>query len=86
MNAADGAAHAASDRAETLELLRANGASAATFVRGLGDDDLTRTGAYIEGIPAMSVDQWVERVLIGHIRGHLASMRAVVENPTVTAK
>lgn len=84
MNAADGVAHAGSDRAETLELLRANGASAATFVRDLNDDDLTRTGAYIEGILAMSVDQWIERVLIGHIRGHLASMRTVVEDPAGT--
>ncbi len=84
MNAVHGAEYAAVDRHETLQALRLNGADAATFVRGIGDDDLRKAGVYLEGIPEMTIDQWIERVLIGHIRMHLASMRAVID-PTATA-
>ena len=86
MNAEDGEAHANEEREETLDLLRRNGAQAAEWVCGLNDDDLRKTGEYIEGIPEMTIEQWIERVLIGHIGMHLASMRAVVdERPSPTA-
>ncbi len=78
-NADGGLKNAAADREETLEMLRRDGATAADFVRGLSDEQLQRVGAYVDWVPAMSVGQWIENVLFGHIRGHMASMQAVVE-------
>ena len=84
-NAESGEQYANADRNETLELLRRDGETAAQFVAGLTDEQLSQVGEYIDWIPRMSIDQWIERVLIGHIRGHLAGMRTVVDLPTPTA-
>ncbi len=78
-NAENGEQHADSDRSETLVILRRDGETAARFVGGLTDEQLSRVGQYVDWIPTMSVDQLVERVLIGHIRGHLKGMRAVIQ-------
>jgi hypothetical protein len=80
-NAELGEKHANVDRGEVLAMLRQSGAVAAEFVRGLSDEQLQRVGEYIDWVPAMSLEQWIERVLIGHIQMHEASMRAVVEQP-----
>jgi hypothetical protein len=49
-------------------------------VRQLSEDQLAISGKYITDIPdAWTVEQWIERVLIGHVRGHLESVRAVLE-------
>ena len=78
-NAAGGERFVDADRGETLEILRRDGETAARFVAGLTDEQLQQVGAYVDWVPAMSVEKWIEHVLIGHIRGHLTSMRAVVE-------
>ncbi len=78
-NAAGGERFVDADRGETLEILRRDGETAAQFVAGLTDEQLQQVGAYVDWVPAMSVEKWIEHVLIGHIRGHLTSMRAVVE-------
>ncbi len=70
MNADGGAKFAEADRSETIEKLRHDGAIAAEFVRSLTDDQLQRVGAYIDWVPPMSVEKWIEHVLIGHIRMH----------------
>ena len=65
---------------ETLTLLLENAKAAAAEVRQLSEHQLALSGRYISDIPdAWTVDQWLERVLIGHVRGHLASIRAVLE-------
>ncbi len=79
VNAEAGARDGEASRDQTLAMLRRNGRTAADFVRGLSDEQLQRVGAYVDWIPPMSVDQWIENVLLGHIRGHMASMQAVVE-------
>jgi uncharacterized damage-inducible protein DinB len=61
---------------ETLDLLRKNGASAATTVRGLCDEQLQRSGTLRAG--PMSAEQVVEGILIGHVKGHLASIRSAI--------
>ena len=61
---------------ETLDLLRANGKSAADGVRGLSDEQLNRKAAVLAGAPELTVEQVVENVLIGHPQGHLQNMRA----------
>jgi hypothetical protein len=78
VNAEDGAANAAADISDTLVLLRRNAAVAARAVRAMSDEQLARTGVYIQGMPPMTVATLLERVLVGHITGHLASIRAAL--------
>jgi hypothetical protein len=81
-NAADAATHATCDRAETLQLLHHNAAQTTVTVRSFTDDQLARTGHFIAGLPALTVDQWLRRVLVGHITAHLASIRTTLHPET----
>lgn len=65
-------------KAETLALQKKGVASAAATVRGLSDAELDRTGTLLTDMPAMSVRQIIESVLIDHVREHLDSIRATV--------
>jgi DinB superfamily len=65
-------------KAETLALHQKGVASAAATVRGLSDAELDRTGTLLTDMPAMSVQQIVEGVLIDHVREHLDSIRTTV--------
>lgn len=77
MNAAHAKQHANCTKEETLALLRKNGATAASTVRGLSDEQLDRSAPVLGG-PPMTAQQMVERVLIGHIQEHHGSIRATV--------
>jgi hypothetical protein len=86
LNAEHGEQFTNADREETLEMLRENGKTAVEWASGLSDEQLQRVGAYIDWVPEMTLEQWIERVLIGHIRMHQASMLAIVEpRPAATA-
>jgi uncharacterized damage-inducible protein DinB len=76
MNAQHAEQHANCTKEETLDLLRKNGTSAAATVRGLSDEQLQRSGTLRAG--PMSAEQVVENILIGHVNGHLASIRAAI--------
>ena len=78
MNAQHSKEHASCTKAETLELHKKNAAAAATMVRGFSDAELDRTGGVLIGMPPMSTQQVVERVLINHVNEHLGSIRAAV--------
>jgi len=62
-------------KAETLDLLRANGTSVADAIAALDDAQLEQ-GAGIFGGHELRVAQVIELALIGHFRGHLANIRA----------
>ena len=62
---------------ETLDLLRKNGATAASIVRGLSDGDLQRSGT-LSGGRQMTGEQVIENILIGHPKSHLASIQAAI--------
>ncbi len=80
MNARDAEEWKHAPKDETLALLRGNAAAAAAEVRQLSEEQLALRGRYITDIPdAWTVEEWLERVLIGHIRGHLTSIRAALE-------
>lgn len=80
MNARDAEEWKDAPKNETLTLLRGNAAAAAEEVRQLSEEQLALRGRYITDIPdAWTVEQWIERVLIGHVRGHLESIRAVLK-------
>jgi uncharacterized protein (TIGR03083 family) len=73
-NAEHAIQHANTTKAETLALLRQNGAAAAAKVRGLGEAHLDRVG----GSMGMSAAQIIERVLIGHVHDHHGSIRQAI--------
>ena len=75
-NATHASQHAHCTKAETLALLRQNGAAAAAIVRGLGDADLDRTATLPLG--TMSASQAIERILIGHVHDHHGSIRKAI--------
>lgn len=72
--------HARLGRDEVIALLRQHGAQAAAFLGGLSHDDLERTRSIqAMGEQPVTAEQVVERVLIGHINAHLASLRQTLE-------
>jgi hypothetical protein len=75
VNAVNGAEYAEVSREDAIALLRTNGAIASSFVAGLSDEQLARSGHYIDYVPAMTVDNWIRRVLIGHIDMHTRSIK-----------
>ena len=72
-NATHATQHAHCTKAETLALLRQNGAAAVATVRGLNETQLDRTVAFPMG--TMTAAQVVERVLTGHANGHHDTIR-----------
>lgn len=85
MNAHDAERWATTSKEETLALLRGNATAAAAEVRHLTQEQLARTGKYITDVSdEWTVEQWLERVLIGHIHGHLDSIRMVLAGETTT--
>jgi hypothetical protein len=75
-NAAHAVQHANCTKAETLALLRQNGAAAAATVRGLADLELDRTATLPLG--TMSAAQVIERILIGHVHDHHGGIRTAI--------
>jgi Mycothiol maleylpyruvate isomerase N-terminal domain len=73
-NAAHAAEQASCTKEETAKLLRENGVAAARMVRGLSDDQLDKAGSFLG--QEMTSGQAIENVLIGHVSGHLASLKA----------
>jgi hypothetical protein len=65
-------------KAETRDLLRRNGAAAARVVRALDDAQLDSSATIITGRPPLSAQQVTERILIGHVRGHLATIQTAI--------
>lgn len=64
---------------ETVALLRGNAEAAAAEVRQLSDAQLAVSGRFVTEIPdAWTVDEWIERVLIGHVHDHLGTIRAAL--------
>lgn len=75
-NARHAAEHADVTREEVLRLLRERGPEIADAIRAIPDDQLGVTRDTAVG--PMSVEQRLERVLIGHITGHRGSIEAAI--------
>jgi hypothetical protein len=79
MNAAHAVEWAECTKHDTLELMRSQAATAAAEVRQLSDAQLARAGKYLDELPeAWTVEQWIERILIGHVLNHLQDVRAAL--------
>ena len=70
--------HSSVTKADVLNELRDGAASTAAYIRALSDEQLDRTGALgLAGGASVSTQQLLEGgVLIEHVTGHLASIRA----------
>jgi hypothetical protein len=79
LNAQQAAQYADYAKGETIDLLRTNGAAAATAIAELGDGQLERTSALaLVGGHTVSADQVIEMLVLGHLREHLVSIRAAL--------
>ena len=78
MNAQHAKEFAGCTKAETIALHKQGAAAAAAIVRGLSDDQLTKSGTVLTGMPAMSTEQVVTGILINHIDDHYGSIRKTV--------
>jgi uncharacterized damage-inducible protein DinB len=75
-NAAAAAENATQPKAAALERLRTQAPPAIEYVRDLRDEDLQRSGPLPFGGDPMTAEAVIEHILVGHPRGHLASMQA----------
>ena len=75
-NAAAAKQNATQPKAAALERLRTQAPPAIAYVRALSDEQLARRGDLPFGGDPMTAEAVIEHVLIGHPRGHLASMQA----------
>lgn len=81
MNAENARPWKSVSKREVQATLRHISADVAAWVCGLSDEQLERRGEYIVGYAIRTVDQLIERTLIGHIRGHLSEMHAALSGP-----
>ena len=68
--------YADTTKAQVLTLLRSSGGQIATGLRSISDDKLDIAKELPSG--KMTVQQRIERVLIGHIQGHQGSIEATI--------
>jgi uncharacterized protein (TIGR03083 family) len=78
MNAKHAQEFADVGKADTIALHKKGAAAAAQVVRGLGDDQLAKSGTVLAGMPAMTVEQIVTNILIHHIDDHVGSIKRTV--------
>jgi hypothetical protein len=76
INAEHAEEHAYATRAEVLELLRNSGHRIAQELRAIRDDQLDKERQLPSG--TMTVEQRIERVLIGHMKSHQGSIEATI--------
>ena len=78
MNAQHAKEHADCARAETLSLFRKGAATASAVVRGLTDEQLTKSGTVFTDTPPMTAEQLIMLGLLAHIDEHMGSIRTTV--------
>lgn len=78
MNAKHAKDYAHCTKTETIELLKKGAGAAAAVVRGLSDDQLTKSGTVLTGAPPMTVEQLITGGLIAHLDEHFGSIRRTV--------
>ena len=78
MNAKHAKEFAGVGKAETIALHKKGVVAAAVVVRGLGDEQLAKSGAVFADAPPMSAEQMITNGLIGHIDDHFGSIRKTI--------
>ena len=78
MNAAQAKEHAACTKQDALDIIRRDTPGAAAMTRALIDLQLDRRNPpMMQGMPELTVEQFAEFVLIGHLSEHTESMISV---------
>lgn len=77
-NAQHAQKHADCNKSEVLGLLRGNGPSVANFIRGLDDADLDRTATLAAVGGAISIQQFIENIIIHSGAEHLGNMKSAI--------
>jgi hypothetical protein len=75
MNARHAREFAGCTKAETIALHREGAAAAAAAVRGLSDAELAETGTVFAGMPPVSAEHLIKRILLAHMDAHFGSIR-----------
>jgi hypothetical protein len=78
MNAQHAKDFAACSKADVMALHRAGSTKAAFALRGLSDEELTKSGVIFQDAPPFTVEQLVTRGLIAHTDEHMGSIRKAV--------
>jgi hypothetical protein len=78
MNARHAERFAGCTRAETIALHQEGAAAAAAAVRRLSDGELARAGTVFAGMPPVSAEELVQRILLAHIDAHFGSIRKTI--------
>jgi hypothetical protein len=78
MNAQHAREFAGCTKAETIALHKKGAAAAAAAVRGLSDAELAKSGTVFTGMPPVSAEDLVKRILLGHIDAHFGSIRKTI--------
>jgi len=68
-------------REETVAIARRDLPVMVATVRALKDEDLSRSADFLRGSEPWTIEQFIERVFIGHIKTHLASIESSVAAP-----
>jgi hypothetical protein len=77
-NAQHAKAFAGCTKAETIALHKKGAAAAAAAVRRLSDGELAKTGTVFTGMPPLSAEELVKRILLGHVDAHFGSIRKTI--------
>ena len=78
MNAQHAEEFAGCTKAETIALHKTEAAGAAAALRGLSDGELAKTGTVFTGMPPVSAEELVKRILLGHVDAHFGSIRRTI--------
>ena len=78
LNARHAKEHAGCTKRETLAHFPKTAPAAAGDVRGLGDDQLAKSGIVFDDVPPMTTEQLITRALIDHTGEHLRSIQETV--------
>jgi hypothetical protein len=78
MNAQHAKEFAGCTRAETIALHKKGAAAAAAAVRDLSDGELAKIGTVFTGMPPVSAEELVKRILLGHVDAHFGSIRKTI--------
>ena len=78
MNARHAREFAGCTKAETIALHREGAAAAAAAVRGLSEAELAETGTVFAGMPPVSAEHLIKRILLAHMDAHFGSIRKTI--------
>jgi DinB family protein len=78
MNARHAKEFADCTKPETIALHKKAAAAVAAVVRGLSDAELAKTGIVFTGMPPVSAEELVKRILLGHLDAHFGSIRKTI--------